>query len=270
VIAEAQFAPAVEGVRALRFCARSSIPLEAACVVANGLRETLRELLGEACELVVGEPCALGGDAWRVLAHDALLFLTRGRQTDIVLVIPRADARRLVLRAFGESAPVSQYGEAGERECSALELHAIERIAARCAPAFDPLCAERRSPSRAVAPGEIPMCAAYFDVRVHAPAALVLGIAIVRALPDPGPAGGLAPGALDAVPLPGRVVFASGNVAAETFLRWQLGDVVAFDTPLAAAATLNIGGRAFALGLPGASGRRAALRIDAGVPGLPA
>jgi hypothetical protein len=270
VIAEAQFAPAVDGVRALRFCRRSSIPLEAACVVANGLRETLRELLGEACELVVGEPCALGAGAWRVLAQDALLFLTRGRQTDIVLVIPRADARRLVLRAFGESAPAPQCGEPLERDCSALELHAIERIAARCAPAFDPLCAERRSPSRAVAPGEVPVCAAYFDVRVHAPAALVLGVAIVRALPDPGSSGGLAPAALDAVPLPVRVIFASGHVAAERFLQWQLGDVVAFETPLAAAATLEVGGHAFACGSPGARGARAALRIDDRSPERPA
>ena len=113
MIAEAEFGPAAGGVRELRFRTRSSIPLEAACVVANGLRETLRELFGEACELVVGEPASLPADAWRVVSRDALLFLTRGRQTDIVLVIPRADARRLVLRAFGEVATASRRARAG-------------------------------------------------------------------------------------------------------------------------------------------------------------
>jgi flagellar motor switch/type III secretory pathway protein FliN len=269
VIAEAQFTKAVDGVRALRFWPRSSIPLEAACVVANGLRETLRELFGETCELVVGEPCAVGTDAWRVLAHDALLFLTRGRQTDIVLVIPRADARRLVLAAFGETAPAPQPNEPLDRDCSALELQAIERIAARCAPAFDPLCAERRSPSRPVAHGEVPRCAAYFDVRVHAPAPLVLGVAIVRALPDPGPAAGLSAGALDAVPLTLRVVFATGRVDAGSFLRWRTGDVVPFDTTIGSAARLDLAGRAFACGAPGRCGSRAALRLDDRLPNAP-
>jgi hypothetical protein len=263
VIAEAEFAPAADGLRRLRFRARSSIPLEAACVVANGLRETLRELFGEACELVVGEPTSLPADAWRIVSHDALLFLTRGRQTDIVLVIPRADARRLVLRAFGESASPAHAPAPPERECSALELHAIERIAARCAPAFDPLCAERRSPSRAVAPGDVPVAAAYFDVRVLAPAALVLGVAIVRALPDPGPASGLPPGTLDTVPLRLRVVFAQGRVGAGAFARWRPGEIVPLATPVGAPARLEIGRRPFALGAPGACGSRAALRVDA-------
>ena len=37
------------GVRPARFVPRASIPVAAACLVANGLRETLRELLGERC-----------------------------------------------------------------------------------------------------------------------------------------------------------------------------------------------------------------------------
>jgi len=237
-------------------------------VVANALRETLRELFGEACELVVGEPASLPADAWRIVSRDALLFLTRGRQTDIVLVIPRADAGRLVRRAFGESAtPPSPHAQP-ERECSALELHAIERIAARCAPAFDPLCAERRSPSRAVTLGDVPAAAAYFDVRVLAPAALVLGVAIVRALPDPGPSSGLAPEALATVPLRLRAVFAAGRTDAGSFARWKPGDIVPLATPIGAPARLEIGGRAFASGVPGRSGSRAALRVDAPAGGV--
>ncbi len=260
MIAEARFVRCAGGVRRLRFSPRSSIPLEAACVVANSLRETLREVFGEACELVVGEPSALSVDAWRALAQDAFLFLTRGRQTDIVLVIPQLDARRLVLRAFGEgpSAP-----SADGRACSALEIAAIERIAARCAVSFDPLCAERRSASRSVMLGDVPGAAAYFDVRVHAPIPLVLGIAIVRALPDAGPTGRLAPAALERVGVRARVAFATATVDAAALLRWRIGDVVAFDTPLTGPATLTVGGRALASGQPGVAGTRAALRIGA-------
>jgi len=42
--------------------------------------------------------------------------------------VPRRDARRLVLRAFGE--PDAPTAPALDAACSALELQAIERIAA--------------------------------------------------------------------------------------------------------------------------------------------
>ena len=107
--------------------------------------------------------------------------------------------------------------------CSALELHALERIAARCAAAFDPLCAERRAGSRAVRAHDVPACAAYFDLRVHAPVALTLGIGIVRDLPDPGPSGALAAVALDSVTVEARAVFAEGTIDAAAFVRLAAG-----------------------------------------------
>jgi flagellar motor switch/type III secretory pathway protein FliN len=261
MIAHARFVPGVDGVRRLRFSARSSIPLDTACLVANGLRETLRDVFDDACELVVGEPCAITADAWRVLTTDALLFVTSGRQTDIVLVIGRADARRLVLRAFGEGAAPSSSPIGSEDACSALEVQAIERIAARCAMSFDALCAQRSGPSRAVAFADVPSCAAYFDVRVHAPVALTLGIAIVRALPEPGPAGRLAPRTLDDVPIALDVTLASTSIAAAEMLGWQIGDVVAFPSRLGADAMLRAGGRVIACGVPGVAGSHAALRV---------
>jgi hypothetical protein len=255
MIADAVFGAALDGVRPLRFSPRASIPLEAACLVANGIRETLRELFGAACELVLGEPAALRADAWAQLSRDALLFLTRGRQTDIVLVLPQRDARRLVLRAFGE-------GEAlPDGACSALELHALERIAARCAGAFDPLCAERSGVSRSVRPHEVPACVAYFDVRIHAPIALTLGVGIVRDLPDPGPSGALGTRALANVPLHARAVFAEGTIDAASFVRLRPGDVVPLDTALGASGALTLGGRRLATGVCGAVAARAAFFV---------
>jgi flagellar motor switch/type III secretory pathway protein FliN len=260
LIADAAFGPPSGRVRRLRFAPRASIPVEAACVVANGIRETLRELFGETCELVLGEPTALGATAWSLLAGDALLFLTRGRQTDIVLVLPQRDARRLVLRAFGEgeapgAAPLP------DAACSALELHALERIAERCAAAFDPLCAERRTRSRAVGAHDVPACAAYFDVRVHAPVALTLGIGIVRDLPDPGPSGALSARALEPVTVEARAVFAEGTMDAAAFVALRPGDVVELGTKVGAPACLNLGGRRLATGVPGVVASRTAFLV---------
>ena len=256
MIADAAFAAPIRGVRPLRFVPRASIPIEAACLVANGLRETLRELLG-ATELVVGEPAAIGADAWALLARDALLFLTRGRQTDIVLVVPQRDARRLVLRAFGES----EVAEPPQAACSALELLAVERIAARCAAAFEPLCAERRAASRAVGLDEVPPCVAYFDVRVHAPVRLTLGVGIARDLPDPGSSGALAVGALDGVPVEARAVFAEGTISTTSFVGLQPGDVVKLDTKVGDPACLNLAGRRLAYGVAGVVASRSAFLV---------
>jgi hypothetical protein len=257
VIADAHFGAPCDGVRPLRFVPRSSIPLEAACMVANAIRETLHELFGEPCELVVGEPAALRPGAWTALAHDALLFLTRGRQTDIVLVIPRDDARRLVLRGFGEpdDEPAAAWA------CSTLEARAIERIAARCASAFDPLCAERRSPSRPIVAAEAPACTAYFDVRVQAPVTLALGVGIVRELPDPGPSGRLTARALSTVALNARAVAARRPLDARTFVSLVVGGTLVFDASLDAA-TLEIGNVCVARSVAGSSGGRAALRVE--------
>jgi Type III flagellar switch regulator (C-ring) FliN C-term len=259
MIAGASFGPSSGRVRRLRFVPRATIPLEIACVVANGVRETLRELLGERCELVLGEPAALGAHAWSELAREALLFLTRGRATEIVLVLPHADARRLVRFAFGErdaGAP-----ELSERACSALELHALERIAARCAAAFEPLCAEPHDLARPVRAGEVPACAAYFDLRLHAPLALTLGIGVVRELPEPAPAGALGPRALDSVTVEARAVFAEGTLDAASFVKIRPGAVVKLDTKVGAPASLNLEGRRLATGVPGVVASRTAFLV---------
>jgi hypothetical protein len=257
MIADASFGPPAAGVRPLRFTPRASIPPATACLVANGLRETLRDLLGTRCELVLGEPAAIAADAWSALAHDAFLFLTRGRQTDIVLVLPRRDARRLVLRAFGEGDALP------DEACSALELHAIERIAARCAATFDPLCAERTAASRAVAVHEIPRCVAYFDVRVQVPVCLEIGIGIVRDLPDAGAAGRVPLSALGEVTLRADAVFGNGTVSYAQAMALRPGLLLPLNVPLDAPARLRIAGRTLAYGACGARDGRTALRIAA-------
>ncbi len=235
MIADARFGASNGGVRGLQFAPRAPLPVEAACAVANEIRETLRELLG-GCELDLGEPAALDPQSWERLARGAQLFLVRGRRTDVVLVVPRRDARRLVLRAFGESEPAA----AADAACSALELQAIERIAARCAPALGALCAQHASLQR-VAAEAAPPCVAYFDLRVRAPVELTMGVGIVRDVPEPAPPGTLPPAALAEVALEVRAVFAEGMIDAADFVTIRPGDVVKLDTKVGAPASLQVG-----------------------------
>lgn len=268
MIADARFGVPQGGVRRLRFVPRASIPVDAACVVANGVRETLRELLGEGCELDLGEPAALEAAAWTQLARDAQLFLVRGRRTDVILMVPRRDARRLVLRAFGE--PDAPTVPALDAACSALELQAIERIAARCAPALGPLCAQRPEGSHRILADEAPACVAYFDLRVRTPIELTLGVGIVRRLPEAGPSGTLSPAALAEVALEVRAVFAEGLIDAADFVTIRPGDVVKLDTKVGALASLNLGSGRLATGVAGVvSSRTAFLCCDLAVGAFP-
>ncbi len=240
--------PDPNGVRRARFVARPSIPLGAACLVANGIREMLRDLFGEPCELTIGEPAAIDARAWQTLSNDAFCFLTCGRQTDIILVLHPADARTLVQRAFGETVILESPA------LSALELHALERIAGRCAATFDPLYAERRSGSQRIAGPALPACVAFFDVRVSAPVAIDIGVGVVRDLPDSGPARPFPPALLARVPLDVHVEFATGTIDARTFLSLKPGDIVRLDTQVGAAAGLKIADTYMASGCGGISG----------------
>jgi flagellar motor switch/type III secretory pathway protein FliN len=232
-------------------------------LVANGMRETLRDVFGDNCELMLGEPVAIDRTAWSTLASAALCFLTRGRQTDVVLLIQPADARLLVARAFGErDAPEAGAADEPRAGLSALELHALERIVGRCSAAFDPLYAERRGTPQLVAPGALPPCVGFFDVRVRAPVAFELGIGIVRDLPDPGPSGALPPAALGRVPIGLRVEFARGTIAARTLLDLAVGDVIPLQTQVGARAGLKIADRFIATGTAGMAANRYSFEID--------
>jgi len=261
VIADLRFAPpGRDRVRAARFVPRSSIPVGAACLAASRARECLREILGDPCDIVIGEPHALAPSAWAAIARGARAFVTPGRLTDVVLVIPEGDARTLVLHAFNER------GAVASGPCSALEAQALERIAQRCAPAWEPLCAERRGPTTTCAPAALPLVVAYFDIRVRAPVTLTLGIGIARALPEPGPGSTIPPTSLGAVPVPVRALLGSGTVDARAVLALAIGDVVTLTTKVGSPGALNVGVKTIAVGTCGLVGSRLAFRVsDAGV-----
>ncbi len=255
MIASARFT-AAQGVRRMRFVQRPALPVAAACAVARDVEATLRELLGD-CELTVGEPVALTPSAWDALTRDALLFVRRGRPADAVLVLPAADARRLVLRAFGEAG----VPHADPPACSALERAALERIAARCAEAFGAVCDGAPSAGRAVAHRDVPACCSYVDLRVRSPLPLTVGIGLTRELPEAEPRATLGACLLDDVTLEARAVFAEGTVEASEFVRMRPGHVVRLDTKVGGPASLNVGGTRLAGGLAGVVASRAAFLV---------
>jgi len=261
VIADLRFAPAgPERVRPARFVPRSSIPVGAACLAASRARECVREILGDPCELVIGEPHALVPSAWAAIVRGARTFVTPGRLTDVVLAITEADARTLVLHAFNER------GAVASGPCSALEAQALERIAQRCAPAWEPLCAERRGPTIACAPAAVPLAVAYFDIRVRVPVALTLGVGIARALPEPGPGTTLPAASLGGVPIAVRALLGTGTLDARAVLALALGDIVPLATKVGSPGVLNVGAKTIAVGTCGLAGSRLAFRVsDAGV-----
>jgi len=257
VIAALAFEPARDGIRRARFVRRPGLPVDAACVVANGVREALRTLLGESCTVTIGEPVALDAEAWRSLTRDALLFATPGRATDVVFVLGARDARRLVQAAFGEDAA------AGDGSWSALEAGAVERIVARCAVACDALCVERRGPTSSVDAARVPRSQAYFDVRVAAPIALIIGVGILRELPEAPPSATLTPAVIGSLDLDVRVILGRTTLPAPRLLDLRVGSLVVLSTKVDGQGELNLAGQRIALGTCGVRNGHAAFEVRA-------
>jgi flagellar motor switch/type III secretory pathway protein FliN len=255
VIATLAFEPARGRVRATRFVPRAGLPVDAACVVANGIREGLRTLLGEACAVTIGEPVAIDAPAWRSLVHDALLFATPGRATDVVFILAARDARRLVAAAFGEESG-SDRGS-----WSALEAGAVERIVARCANACEALCVERRGPTTMVAATAVPRSVAYFDVRIASPVELTVGVGIVRELPETPPPATLSRSALGAIPVQVRAVLGRGSIPLPRLLELRPGMLVPLGTKVEGEGELNVAGQRIGLGTCGLRDGRAAFEV---------
>jgi flagellar motor switch/type III secretory pathway protein FliN len=256
VIATLAFEPSRAKVRRGHFVRRPSLPIDAACVVANGVREGLRTLLGEACTVTIGEPVALEAAAWRSLARDALFFATPGRATDVLFVLAARDARRLVAAAFGEETTVE------DGSWSALEAGAIERIVARCANACEALCVERRGPTSTVEAARVSRPVAYFDVRVSAPVSLTLGVGILRDLPQAPPLSTVTPATLAGVTVDVRVVLGRGTLPLPRLLELQAGSVVFLGTKVDGASELNVGGQGIAFGTCGLRHGRTAFEVQ--------
>ncbi len=238
------------------FVAKSTLPLSAACLVANGVRETLARLLASDVDVELVEPSIPEPTERAVLLASAIVLRVRGRITDGFVVVRPADARRIVALAFGES----------ERsDCdplSDIERATLDRVVAALVPLCNTLCGTlgpiaRESSERAACD-----VATYFEVRTTTAPRVAIGFALARD-PVEDVAERITLDDLADVRLAGTVVFASGALGVPAFSRLAVGATVSLETPLGAPGTLAFGDVVFARGACGVIDGRNVMSIDA-------
>jgi len=168
-----------KGVRRMVFGSRSALPTSAACVVANGVRETLASLLGVPVEVALSEPAIPGLSAWLHIARDAMLYRVAGAVADAAIVLRCNDALALATALFGEPAqpPIA-------RELSPIENDVLDRTVRVMASHLGALCGARDT--NLVERIELlERFSTYFEIFIESPFCARIGIALSR---DPQPA----------------------------------------------------------------------------------
>lgn len=241
-------------VRTARFDVRSNLPSSAACVVANGFRETLGSLLGAAVCVRLYEPSVPSPQAWNAIAAGAQLYIVRATLCDAAIVLRAADAAALAGAAFGES-------HEGARDLSDLETRVLERAVRALCVHLGAVCGtrpgERIAPEPAVA---LSGFTTYFEVEITSPVRARIGVALSRD-PLPAPAAGVGVEQLAAVPLQLSVSLPCGTVAARTIATLRPGDVLPFPPGALPAATLSLSGTPLATGEIGVQHGQFALAV---------
>jgi hypothetical protein len=258
VIAALAFGPprVAEGraLRSIGFVPRSTLPLSAACLVANGVRETLSRLLAMELEVDLTEPAMPSAEDRRLLVEGATIVRVRGRLCDGFVILRPADARRLVALAFGEREPPQS------DRLSDIERETLDRIVHALVPLCNPLCGTLGPVAAETSEVARRDLATYFEVRTTGAAGVALGFALSR---DPAEevCERLTLDDLAEVELEGSVEFANGALSVPAFSRLACGVTIVLDTALGAPGVLRFGEVAFARGLCGVSDGRSAIRF---------
>jgi flagellar motor switch/type III secretory pathway protein FliN len=260
VITAMRFGPPAAGaggriLRELTFSVRSTFPLQAACLVANGLREQLTRLLAYDFELDLVEPTLVCAQARRVLFASALVYRVRGRLCDAFIVLRATDARRLVAAAFGEA-------ERPERDpLSEIERTTLERIIAAVAPLCAPLCGQPGAVTREPSERAEIESVTYFEVRTSGALSVAIGFALTR---DPAEEVGsrLALDDLLDVKLEGTVECARGSIGVPAFAGLDAQTTLALETQLEAPGSLRFGDVLVARGICGAVEGRSTFVVE--------
>jgi flagellar motor switch/type III secretory pathway protein FliN len=260
VISSLRFASPVSAadgrmLRTIAFRPRSTFPLQAACLVANGLREQLSRLLAHEFELDLVEPALIASQARRILFGSALTYRLRGRLCDAFIVLRAGDARRLVAAAFGEA-------ERPERDpLSEIERTTLERIIAAIAPLCVPLCGPAGAVSREPPERAEIESVTYFEVRTSGVLAVAIGFALTRDPPEEVGQRLSLDDLLD-VQLEGSVECARGAIDVPGFARLGVESLLPLHTMLEELGTLRFGSVDFARGGCGAIGGQSAFVVE--------
>jgi len=155
------------------FQARTAFPVPAACVIANGMRETLAALYETQLEVRLFEPTVPSMQGWRAITDGARLYRIAGARSDAALVIRPSAALALASAAFGE--PPSPL-----RTLSSVENTVLERVVATLAGNFVPICGGRAEMLVAEPVRAIDGFLTYFEIAFERPLAATVGVAIAR------------------------------------------------------------------------------------------
>lgn len=240
-------------VRRAMFVRRSALSVSAACVVANGVRETLSALLATTVALRLSEPAIPDVNAWQAICAQAHMFRVCGSIADAAFVLRPRDALALATAAFGETAHEP-------RSLSPLESEVVQRAVSALAGCLAPVCG--RDPARLEPILDISGYATYFELFVERPATIRLGIALSKDPVTRGAASIPIERLLD-VEIELSAEFAAGAIPAAAFLDLRPGTVVPMITKIGQSGLLRAGGTVLARGECGTLGERNALVVGA-------
>jgi flagellar motor switch/type III secretory pathway protein FliN len=238
-------------VRRARFERRSSLPVSAACVVANGVRETLGALLATPVALRLLEPIIPDSKAWEAICSGAQLFTVHGPLCDAAFVLRPKDAVALASSAFGELAE-------GPRTLSAVEQEVLVRALRGVAGSLAPVCGCELSPLERIL--DIRGYVTYFELLVERPVQARIGVALSRDPATRGAATLRVDDLLD-VQVELSVDFARGMLPAAMVLGLRPGTNVPMTTRIGEPGRLRLGGAVLAHGECGALGERNAMIV---------
>ncbi len=240
------------GVRRAVFERRSSLPVSAACVVANGVREALCSLLKTPVTLRLLEPLVPDPDAWAAISADAYLYAVRGSVNDAALVLRPADALAFAAAAFGEQ-------PAGDRPLSRLEGEVTVRALRALAGSLAAVCGPNPTAPEPI--DSIGGFTTYFEMLVEQPAPLRIGVAVARD-PAAAPSGRLAPENLADVLVELTVDVLHGTILASALLDLRPGVILPMNTRIGEPGLLKLGASVIGRGECGAVGEHHAIRLQ--------
>lgn len=239
-------------VRPSFFQSRSTLPVSAACLVANAARQTLSELLGVPVSLKLLEPVIPDAAAWSSIGAGALVFAVRGAQSDAAIVLRPYDALTLACAALGE--PVES-----PRGLSTVEAELIARTASALCSSLTAVCglhdAGQVNPMKTLK-GYV----TYFELIVEEPARARIGIALSRE-PQSQVASRFSAGDLHEIDVRLCAEVAHGFLPAAAIVSLRTGDVFKLDSALGDTARLTAGGATVARGQCGHLGARRAFAV---------
>jgi hypothetical protein len=243
-------------IRLARFEARSWLPISAACVVANGTRETLSSLFAQPIVLRLFEPAIPSPDAWSMILLGARLYRVRGNIADAAVVLRAGDAIALAAALFGESPAAA----ATDRALSPIECDVVDRMVNAVAANLGAVCGaqEHRAVERV---STLAGFVTYFELLVEEPVAARIGIALSRD-PSPETGGSIDLGHLAGVRLRAIVSLDAGTMEASAVARLSVGTRVPIASLALHRCSLTAHGRRVARGSCGVRNGRYAFSVD--------